>query len=475
MLPPTDEDDTSGHQASLDLIARLPRLRVEDPYGVIDSSSIADLHELSQWFFASQVDGKSSARWITSSSHAWGEHFWNVASRSDVSFSFLMLLVVHKRTVLSGRSHSKDFYLMQSRLIRLLQQSVNEGFAAVNPEAALAMCGLALFALREGDHATARAHMMAVQALDRVHSLQGSACWVMCSWMDLFIATAFAWPPFLPFRLPSLGDKHTSATPERLQEARRNAIKASKSIPRFGDDFGNQELFDLLSKLSEACFIAEDRNIVTQAPSNLLYLIAFRLCQLSLTAKPHIRVLIVAMQLCWLSAGRFWLPQARPLWPSLLVRLDASLQGCPDLVARWQEEGCLAGLLWVSLVGYQNSRQYSPGLALRFVAIAKCTRELLGITRLHDLRRQMSSFPGIPMDKEAAVRMLWETIRPSSSAQWVALTDEDVVEQNPTCTDLSQSKKFVTIFQFETLDDSGVPSCRHWLNNWGQKTGDDWG
>lgn len=470
VVPRTDEEDAldADHLASQALVARLPQLRIEDPYGVVNPCSIRDIHEVSQWFFASQVDSQSAGKWVTLSSQAWGEHFWDIATKSEISFTYLMLLVVHKRMVLSGRKHAKDFYLMQRRIITLLQESVNDSFESADPETALTICGLALFSLREGDHVTTRAHMTAVQALSRLHYVQDSPCWIMCSWIDLFIATAFAWRPFLPYQLPSPGE-HASAAPHRIEEARRDALKASRNIPRLGPDFGSHEAFELLSKLNEACFAAEDRNMITQPPFNLLYNIVFQLCQLSLTAEPHLRLLVIALQLCWLSAGRFWLPQARPLWPTLLVRLDATLQSCPEIIAKWQQEECLGSLLWVALIGHQNARRSFPGLGLRFVAIARCTRELLGITRLHDFRRFVAPFPGIPSEKEAAIKGLWEVIRPSPAAPWVAIRDEDMVEQQAVPLQ-SESRKFITIFQFETLQDTGTLS-RHWSNNWGQNVG----
>lgn len=126
-------------------------------------------------------------------------------------------------------------------------------------------------------------------------------------------------------------------------------------------------------------------------------------------------------------------------------------------------------LLWVALAGYQNARQCFPGLAIRFVSIARCTRELLGIARLHDFRRHMSAFPGIPTQKEAAVRALWETIRPNPSSQWVAMREDDPPGKRST-TKKSHTSKFITIFQFEDdyLDDESNNSQRHWINNWGE-------
>ncbi|KXS96262.1 hypothetical protein AC578_5492 [Pseudocercospora eumusae] len=52
-------------------LANLPHLRFQDPYGVIEQLNFKDPGSVSQWYFTSELDSRSSGRQPTSSNEGY--------------------------------------------------------------------------------------------------------------------------------------------------------------------------------------------------------------------------------------------------------------------------------------------------------------------------------------------------------------------------------------------------------------------
>ncbi|USW52863.1 hypothetical protein Slin15195_G061820 [Septoria linicola] len=441
-------------EQSLSIIPWTPQLHLQDPYNLAPSIGYADLHEAAQWFNVSKLDSRSSGTWVSVASNSWGNTVWKSASGTESSFAALLLFIAHKKSVLTGRA-KPELYTMVNHVIQRIQKGIRDPSSMPASGTALAVCGMALVALRDREFANAKMHMEALRVLVQLEYLEDEA-WNFCAWVDLLVATAFRWSPFLPYRpaVPGFSMGLAPAAPMiRSQEARKMALKVSRLVPlNASTGIDEHQAFYLLTAMNEACFAAENRTSAPVAPWLLLYDLAFRLCTHLGNVKmcgssQNVELLLTSLQLGFWSAARYWIPQSVHNRQALTSRMFELLAESSDPVQAWQEQASLQSLLWITVLGLMSAARFDSEVCAAFLVVIKRIFQQLKVTRSQDLRRLLLPFPGVQVqaEKEESIRVVWRELKADRPSQWIEaeeLSHKKVTE--------AQSRRFLSIFQFDT-------------------------
>ena len=293
-------------------------------------------------------------------------------------FHFVMLMILQKKRRLAGTSnHSEQSHLhLMGNLMRLVRHDVSAEHPSDSSNTAVAISGLALIALQEGDLVATEIHMRAVQTLNERRAVSDAA-WAYCYWMDILLAAIVGQRPYLPYRNPPFGEG-ISLHPEIHAKINSQALRNAKCLPQRGSVLSREAATNLLIDLHTLDHLAASRETLEEAPYALVYAVGHHLCSLSAElheegASPRSGLVMCGGQLAYWCAVRYWSPIDQVVMRNLVNRA-VTLAAQPHSAAKpgTRESGLLAEI-WSVTVAWAVSLWYEPGATPRPVSYTHLT------------------------------------------------------------------------------------------------------